>query len=516
MRTLTVAVALVLMSNVCMATPPVFKDLGFDEAMARSKAEGRILVFDAMTSWCGPCKVMDRTTWVDPAVVKWIDEHAIAIQLDMDEHEALKPRTSIRAYPTVIIYRDGEEYDRVVGLRSPSQMMEWLGGVAAGETAAAQAANAHQAAKAAQLQATVRRAGLIDELVTYVHLDEATAETVWAWQAVGRDHPVLASWRRHSLPGQMGRLAQMHAPARDRYSALRVDAAAIMHARPDDVDAISNWADLNEVLRESRETVAWATRQADSEAGIERLRAMGNRLFPLLVSDGAWRAAGLTLQDPAAAIHEMGRNLGAYDIEAPKAPAGGMMPAIPMSIKGAAPVKAEAKSPPAMVPAVPMTARGAAPAKAMQEADAPKSVPMIPMTARGAAPATATQDSDAPKSLPMLPMTARGAEPADSSDADDRESVAREVRRRLTGQLRIRASEYHAACLAADRPADAAAVVEALFAYADDGYSRLWLARTALQADQVSAQVRTWIDQAAANGIDVGDTADRVHAAVGG
>jgi len=35
-----------------------------------------------MAPWCGPCREMDRTTWRDEALVKWVQEHAIAIQID--------------------------------------------------------------------------------------------------------------------------------------------------------------------------------------------------------------------------------------------------------------------------------------------------------------------------------------------------------------------------------------------------------------------------------------------------
>ena len=84
---LTLALAVPLLSAQDHARPPVFQDLSLEQALALSSETGKLLVLDAMTAWCGPCKVMDRTTWVEPELVAWLEEHAIAIQLDMDRQD---------------------------------------------------------------------------------------------------------------------------------------------------------------------------------------------------------------------------------------------------------------------------------------------------------------------------------------------------------------------------------------------------------------------------------------------
>ena len=47
------------------------------------------ILLDVYTSWCGWCKEMDRTTYKNEKVVKYINEHYYAVKLDAESTDSL-------------------------------------------------------------------------------------------------------------------------------------------------------------------------------------------------------------------------------------------------------------------------------------------------------------------------------------------------------------------------------------------------------------------------------------------
>ena len=116
------------------AAPPVFSDMSIAQARERADDADRIVIISATAAWCGPCKVMDATTWIDPDVVEWINQQAVAVKLDVDTDEVAAREWKILAMPTVIILRDGEEFDRRIGYIDSRRMLDWLKAVEQGRT----------------------------------------------------------------------------------------------------------------------------------------------------------------------------------------------------------------------------------------------------------------------------------------------------------------------------------------------------------------------------------------------
>jgi thioredoxin 1 len=75
------------------------------EAMAKAKAEGKYIFFDAYAAWCGPCKAMERDVFSNEELGKYMNEKFVSIRIDMEKGEGpelAKRYTSIDGYPSLL------------------------------------------------------------------------------------------------------------------------------------------------------------------------------------------------------------------------------------------------------------------------------------------------------------------------------------------------------------------------------------------------------------------------------
>ena len=75
------------------------------------KAEGPVLV-DFWATWCMPCRMQG------PAIEKLAEEGYNAGKLNVDEEQALAMQYRVMNIPTLIVFKDGQEVDRMVGVQS--------------------------------------------------------------------------------------------------------------------------------------------------------------------------------------------------------------------------------------------------------------------------------------------------------------------------------------------------------------------------------------------------------------
>ena len=95
-----------------------------DDTLAAAIAPGSGLVAVEFTAdWCPPCRVFG------PVVESAAREHADRLrvfQLDSDTSPAASARYGVRSLPTLLVFRDGEPVDRVIGAVSAAALRERL------------------------------------------------------------------------------------------------------------------------------------------------------------------------------------------------------------------------------------------------------------------------------------------------------------------------------------------------------------------------------------------------------
>jgi len=101
------------------AEPFHVTDSNFEETIKKNK-----LVFvDFWANWCGPCRALA------PIIVELAKEYSDKIlisKLDVDENPASAEKFQVYSIPTMIVFKDGKEAERLVGLCPKNRITDAL------------------------------------------------------------------------------------------------------------------------------------------------------------------------------------------------------------------------------------------------------------------------------------------------------------------------------------------------------------------------------------------------------
>ncbi|MBQ3145820.1 MAG: thioredoxin [Clostridia bacterium] len=78
------------------------------------------VIIDFYADWCGPCKMMSP---IIDSIAEENQELKVG-KINVDEDQELAVRYNIMSIPTIIIFKNGNEYKKIVGVTSKENILK--------------------------------------------------------------------------------------------------------------------------------------------------------------------------------------------------------------------------------------------------------------------------------------------------------------------------------------------------------------------------------------------------------
>lgn len=104
-----------------------FTEGNWSAILKKAKQENKIIFFDAYTTWCGPCKLLQKNVFTREDVAQVFNDKFINVKFDMESGEgpALAKKYPIEGYPTLFfINSKGKVVKQLLGYQKPEDLIK--------------------------------------------------------------------------------------------------------------------------------------------------------------------------------------------------------------------------------------------------------------------------------------------------------------------------------------------------------------------------------------------------------
>lgn len=98
-----------------------------ENSLQKAASTGQPVLLEFTADWCMYCKRMEKTTFVDPRVVKFVNQNYVAVRIDADEHKQLVADLDIKGLPAILIVSPTLQIiERIPGFQTPDALLTKL------------------------------------------------------------------------------------------------------------------------------------------------------------------------------------------------------------------------------------------------------------------------------------------------------------------------------------------------------------------------------------------------------
>ncbi|MEA4917223.1 thioredoxin [Proteiniphilum sp.] len=89
----------------------------------QQQIKGKTVLIDFWAAWCGPCRMMAPV--LNEVTAELTGNERVG-KVDIEQHQSLAVKYNVRSIPTMILFKNGVEADRFVGIKTKGFLLKQI------------------------------------------------------------------------------------------------------------------------------------------------------------------------------------------------------------------------------------------------------------------------------------------------------------------------------------------------------------------------------------------------------